>query len=234
LEKDSALKGVHDAFHTVAEMRNLVDMLDTFRATPRFDMYNQSPWAAGPTMSAIISNAQALGLSNLVRKGLFGSFLHMYNMLQQMGAIEKVEVLEDLCKLFTQEVFVGQRPKSNFASILSRFKGATPTHFKGGGGHTSMIFTPHENNMDTHIKVEERIYPRTTSLFVSQFLTDYRFDTHTVDVLISKMNLRIPRDAPDRTKILALFGHHEKYIKSVTQLRKLLLEEFTGRLPSPS
>jgi hypothetical protein len=128
-------------------------------------------------------------------------------------------------------MFVGQHPKNNFASILSRFKGATPTHFKGGGGHTSMMFTPRENDMDAQIKVEERIDPRTTSLFVSQFLTDYRFATHTVNVLISKLNLRIPRDAFDRTKILALFGHHEKYVKSVTQLQKLLLEEFTGRLP---
>jgi hypothetical protein len=94
-----------------------------------------------------------------------------------------------------------------------------------------MMFTPRENDMDAQIKVEERIDPRTTSLFVSQFLTDYRFATHTVNVLISKLNLRIPRDAFDRTKILAIFGHHEKYVKSVTQLQKLLLEEFTGRLP---
>jgi hypothetical protein len=121
LEEDSALKGLHDAFHTVAEMRNLVDMLDTFRATPRFDMYNQSPWAAGSTMSAIVGNAQALGLSNLVRKGVFGSFLHMYNMLQQIGAIEKIEVLEDLCTLFMQCLSVSiQRTISLPSSPVSR------------------------------------------------------------------------------------------------------------------
>jgi hypothetical protein len=115
-------------------------MLPDFRKTSRFDMYHQSPWVAGSTLSAILGNAQMLGISYLGSEGIFGSFLHAYNMPVSIGMLEKIDVLEYLCSLFLKEAFMGLRPNNNFSTNLFRFGGAKLTQLNSSKKH--VLFMP--------------------------------------------------------------------------------------------
>jgi hypothetical protein len=90
-----------------------------------FDVYGQSPWVVGSALGSILGNMQILGLT-LFCTGVFGIFLHMYNMLSQICAVPKIDALEAFCNLFLDDVFMGSRPTKNFSNILHRLDGAHP------------------------------------------------------------------------------------------------------------
>lgn len=105
----------------------LVDKLylDSYLSEERFDLYYQSPWTAGYHMSEILHHAIDAGLRLCNSEGFVGAVLHIYNALRQLKAIDAVPLLEDLCKLFLRQIFLGSLPVANFSSHFRRFLGGT-------------------------------------------------------------------------------------------------------------
>ncbi len=57
---------------------------------------------------------------------MLGSVLHTYNLVRQIAPLSSrpIQLLEHLCDLFVDNIFLGSRPKRNFKNVLFRFQGA--------------------------------------------------------------------------------------------------------------
>lgn len=99
--------------------------LDEYLVEKRFDLYFQSPWTAGYHMCEILHHSMDTGLRFCNSKGHVGAVLHVYNALRQLGFIPAVTLLDDLCEVFTREIFLGSLPTTNFSSNFRRFLGGT-------------------------------------------------------------------------------------------------------------
>jgi hypothetical protein len=147
-------------------------------------LYNQSPWVASNAAVAVPGNVRLLGLMLLRNEGIFGCFLHMYNMLAQLSIIPKIPVLEDLCELFLDEAFMGTRPTEKFSNILLRFNKAPARLYERKGIPTMSTWR------DAGQKCEERIDPLKVSVFLNLFFRASRFDTYTFGKLAADMKLK--------------------------------------------
>jgi hypothetical protein len=63
------------------QLANFSDLLKTYCDRTELAIYDQAPWTAGGIFAAMLGHAQYIGLVLLRRQGIFGSFLHAYNML---------------------------------------------------------------------------------------------------------------------------------------------------------
>ncbi|KAK3622517.1 hypothetical protein LTR56_022146 [Elasticomyces elasticus] len=84
--------------------------LETFTGTARFDLYYQMPWTAGMQLSETLYGALEFGVALCRTRGIFGQMLHT----------PSSPLLEQLCDLFIDQIFLGERPKKNFQNILLR------------------------------------------------------------------------------------------------------------------
>jgi hypothetical protein len=170
IEKDTFQKSHRIDGHEAELLRNVSELLKRFTCTNCFDLYHQSPWVAGSNMSAILGNAPALGLIMLGRQGIFVRMLHMYNMLQKLGIIKDVQLLELLCNLFVKEVFLGSRPNQKFDTIQNRSLGGSLV-WSGTRNGPSFLAPPkvcitHDGNREIKI-LEQRWDPLEVSPFVN-------------------------------------------------------------------
>ena len=225
LENDPTFAGLL-AYETLGFADNLIGMIHDFRKINLFDMYKQSLWVASSAMSNLLSNAQVVGLLYLGYQGIFASFLHAYNMMVAIGVLEKIEIVEDLCELFLQQVFMGLRPRRKFSSKLFRFSGAKLTHLKTT--KTNVMCLP--TSAAAVIAAENRVNPISMSLFASRLVSGSGFDKQLVDKIIATTDVKIPRNATPWQKVDSLMGTHDALQKSFQQSEKLLVAEFTGRL----
>jgi hypothetical protein len=147
-------------------LRDVSELLRRFTSINRFDLYHQSPWVAGSNMSAILGNAQFLGLIVLAREGVFGMMLHMYNMLLQLSIVENIPLLELLCDLFLKEIFLGSRPARRFTSVQNRFLGGS-LKWNGKRNKPGYVAPPIQfKGRYRFAKVEQRLNPISLSPFI--------------------------------------------------------------------
>lgn len=96
-----------------------------------------------------------------------GNVLHAYNLLRLKGFLKKpIPILEKLCEMLHDAVFLGHRPTTNFHSALYRFQGGktgsrltADPHSGAEAGRSHFIATPkhlpHLGAQDRRIKPEE-------------------------------------------------------------------------------
>ncbi|EOD43893.1 putative amidohydrolase 3 protein [Neofusicoccum parvum UCRNP2] len=113
--------------HTVPTAAGLVGVSDRLKALlheKRLDLYSQSPWTGGQQMVQILGYALEAGLSLCNQRGIVGTVLHGYNLVQQLTKEPtKNPLLDALSDLFLEPVFLGRLPTSNYQSIWLRFLG---------------------------------------------------------------------------------------------------------------
>ncbi|RMD44690.1 hypothetical protein DV735_g399, partial [Chaetothyriales sp. CBS 134920] len=96
-----------------------------------WDLYFQSPWIAGNHMLEIIDLSHYYGEKLFAYRHYVGSVLHSYNILERLAGLEKIPLLEFLCKQFESTFFPGGRPTGNFRACWSRYIGARLKFNKG-------------------------------------------------------------------------------------------------------
>jgi hypothetical protein len=129
----------------------------------------------------------------------FTSFLHLYNMLQHIGVMEKTEVLEALCDLYLEQVFVGVRPKQAFKSALLAFHGGTIK--PDGNGSWNLAAKRGTRGVEAmYQKAFSRMQPRTWSLFSNLSCLSNGYDMLSAQKLGKGMKLKSKHDSSDDTK----------------------------------
>ncbi|RMZ81049.1 hypothetical protein DV738_g2481, partial [Chaetothyriales sp. CBS 135597] len=96
-----------------------------------WDLYFQSPWIAGNHMLEMIDLGHYYGEKLFAYRHYVGSVLHSYNILGQLAGLQKIPVLEFLCRQFESTFFPGGRPTSNFRACWTRYIGARLKFNKG-------------------------------------------------------------------------------------------------------
>jgi hypothetical protein len=196
------------------QLPNFSDLLKTYCGRTELAIYDQAPWTAGGIFAAMLGHAQYIGLVLLRRQGIFGSFLHAYNMLQHLKVIPQIEPLEGLCALFDKEIFMGTRPNERFESHLARFNGRSATV------PTRQTSSP-----------EDRFSLSETSVFINQSLLYTNLDHFTVKKLGHGLKLRSTESSSDTAKAAEIFDHFSRFEDLFTRLETVLMAEFKGDMP---
>ncbi|GKT66445.1 hypothetical protein ColTof4_03937 [Colletotrichum tofieldiae] len=146
----------------VTHFRELVAGLDDFTSEKRFDLYYQAPWASGCHMVQVLNLAFEEGLLLCCDVGYVPAALHMYNALRNVDApIKRIPLLEDLCEVFKDRLFLGVLPTRNFSSSFRRAMGRGLERVKGPNGtRVGGIAEP-----DWHSSRRGRADPAKSSLF---------------------------------------------------------------------
>lgn len=132
------LKGEGKGHPQYRSMHRCQEALQSFVGHRRFDLYFQHPWVCGNHISNLLCMAMRQGLKLLNANGTAGAILSLYNMLRQLGPsmTTSIPIMEHLCTLLGDTVFLGPRPTTDFLKIFQRFLGAKVDHTKSRAGRS--------------------------------------------------------------------------------------------------
>jgi hypothetical protein len=206
--------------------------LDEYLAEKRFDLYYQSPWTAGFHMCEILHHSIDAGLRLCNSEGRVGAVLHVYNALRQLKSIDAIPLLDDLCRVFQREIFLGSLPTENFSSHFRRFIGGT---VKLEASQTSTDTRQGRRAIGLPAKLPsgrdyvKRLMPGKMSLFYE--LYNERFAT-TIDFW-SRLYTGKPSAALAKPQLEGIleYANFTPSTKLLTKMSAIVLEEFTGRAP---
>ncbi|GIK06292.1 hypothetical protein Aspvir_001939 [Aspergillus viridinutans] len=223
----SALEGVHSTEDDAAIFYSLLlqvqaDHLDGFVREQRFDLYYQSPWVAGCHMVEILDVAFLYGVSLCCELGYVCAVLHLYNALRHLDPpIHKITLLEQLCQLFLQPLFLGTLPKENFSSHFRRAMGQgrekTATSDRRSG--LSMPCTISERKADG----------KRLSLFHALSSFNYQPTIEFWTRVYIDPALRQPSHA--QAARVSQEIHSVPFSDPLGRIKTAVMEEFTGELP---
>lgn len=108
-------------------------MLEHFISTMRFDMFHLSPWVSGMHMAEFLVLSAEIGAHSWHHAYYVGTTFYIYQTLIALEVIKSTDfpVMERLCDLFKDTVFLGQRPLRNLLSCYQRWSGGTLSFPKG-------------------------------------------------------------------------------------------------------
>lgn len=101
--------------------------LHKFVNTVKFDLFYQAPWTSSQHMAEHLSGASDVGMKGLHHGHYVGTTLYIYHCLVLLKVMtpNQVPLLERLCNLFEESVFLGQRPSRNLHSCYGRWSGGS-------------------------------------------------------------------------------------------------------------
>ncbi|KJX98001.1 hypothetical protein TI39_contig446g00003 [Zymoseptoria brevis] len=102
--------------------------LDRYIKSDGSTLYHQMPWTAGSHMGEILYSAMDLGFTVCSTRDMLGKVLHAYNAVRTVGRSKTTPILllEQLCDLFSAQIFLGARPNAKFHPTYWRFLGGKP------------------------------------------------------------------------------------------------------------
>ncbi|KAG9780009.1 hypothetical protein KCU88_g3870, partial [Aureobasidium melanogenum] len=113
-------------------LQNLEFDLRAYAKHRCWDLYFQSPWVAGNHVLEMLDLCHYYGMRVFNYRHYVGAVLHSYNVLQQLGGLEEIPILESLCTQFSGMFFPGgTRPKASFRACWGRYVGARLKFKKG-------------------------------------------------------------------------------------------------------
>ena len=120
-------------------------VLHRFVNTIRFDIYYQAPWTSCQHMAEHLSAASDMGAKAWHHAYYVGTALYIYHCLVLLNVIypDQVPVLERLCHLFEDSVFLGQRPRRNLFSCYKRWAGGSLDFTQGSCNAIHSHQNPH-------------------------------------------------------------------------------------------
>lgn len=105
-------------------LQKVLDSLEGYSREVRFDLYHQAPWTAGCHMVEILTVAMFEGLHLCCDTVYLCALLHIYNALRSIDSgFRHVELLDQLCEIFQDKLFLGGFPTENFSSHFRRVNG---------------------------------------------------------------------------------------------------------------
>jgi len=119
---DNCREVMLDVQRSILQQR--AESLKEYVCEQRFDLYYQAPWTAGCHIVEILDVAFSDGLRLCCELGYVCAVLHLYNALRQLDPpINKILLLEQLCQVLLDPLFIGALPKENFSSHFRRAMG---------------------------------------------------------------------------------------------------------------
>ncbi|KAL4912485.1 hypothetical protein BDW62DRAFT_19468 [Aspergillus aurantiobrunneus] len=198
--------------------------LDEYTGEVRFDLYYQSPWVAGCHMVEILDFAYFYGIRLSTELGYVCAVLHLYNALRCLDApIHRINLLDQLCQVFLEPIFLGLLPKENFSS-----------HFRRAMGQGLYRERPSNTNQHSRLTMASTASKRdidrhSTSLFYtltsSNFLPSMDFWT--------RVYIQPGVKQPSRSQVAQVERelHGVPFNDPLDKIKTALMPEFTGELP---
>jgi hypothetical protein len=117
------------------------DNLEAYTKEQRFDLYYQAPWTAGCHMVEILHHTMEIGLGLCFKQGFVPAVLHLYNALRKTDSeMRRIDLLEDLCDIFLESLFLKSKPEANFSSSFRRAMGARLTQDRDALTNATRVF----------------------------------------------------------------------------------------------
>jgi hypothetical protein len=108
----------------LSDLQSVLDGLEGYTRENRFDLYSQAPWTAGCHIVEILSVAMFEGLHLCCDTGYLCALLHLYNALRKIDSnFRQIKLLDQLCEIFLDKLFLGVFPTENFSSHFRRAMG---------------------------------------------------------------------------------------------------------------
>ena len=103
-----------------------------------WDLIYQAPWVAGNHVLEILDVCNYYGHHLLKYRHYVGAVFHSYNVLKQLGGLDEIPILEQICTQLCRISFPGGKPpKANFHASWARYVGARLKFKKGYRGKHS-------------------------------------------------------------------------------------------------
>lgn len=133
------------AFH----LQNLETDLKAYSQQNKWDLLFQSPYVAGSHILEMLDLCHYYGSKLFVYRHYIGSLVHSYNVMTQLGGLEKIPLMEYLCEEFKHAFFpAGERPTRSFRGCWTRYIGARikfkKSHKRNNKDSWCMAIPPHE------------------------------------------------------------------------------------------
>jgi hypothetical protein len=107
-------------------LQSVLDGLEGYTRETHFDLYSQAPWTAGCHIVEILTVAMFEGLHLCCDTGYLCALLHLYNGLRRIDSnFRQITLLDQLCEIFLDKLFLGVFPTENFSSHFRRAMGGT-------------------------------------------------------------------------------------------------------------
>ncbi|KAI8311170.1 hypothetical protein K4K61_012567 [Colletotrichum sp. SAR11_59] len=203
----------------------LYDVLGTYLREKAFDFYHQAPWTAAGHMSEMLYKAGSTGETLCFMTPFVPSTLHLYNALAQSAfGMKKIPLMEDLCDLLVDPVFLGSRPTKNYLSHYRRAVWGAKRNKKG--------FPDDINNAGSQFHRElfpEQRIARPESVFRHQVKNDYRFHPEYMAIVFGERP-ELARTSAVRLKMRSMAAKTD-VSGIIDKSKELVLPEFRGRIP---
>ncbi|KAJ0361253.1 hypothetical protein COL154_003093 [Colletotrichum chrysophilum] len=206
--------------------KELYDQLDAYLREKAFDLYHQAPWTAGGHMLEMLYKAGSAGAALCFATEFVPSTLHLYNALTRSAfGMKKIQLMEDLCDLTVNTVFLGSRPTHNYVSHYRRAVWGTKRSNKGVPGDAHNAGSQFHRELIQTVRVGQL-----ETVFRHQIANDYVMHPEYLAMVFGE-SPDLARTEPVRSRIRGMAGKSNVF-DIMDKSKKLVLPEFRGRLPT--
>ncbi|KAF4888406.1 hypothetical protein CGCVW01_v014489 [Colletotrichum viniferum] len=206
--------------------KELYDMLDTYLREKAFDLYHQAPWTAGGHMLEMLYKAGSAGEALCFGAEFVPCTLHLYNALTRSAfGMKKIQLMEDLCDLTVDTVFLGNRPTQNYVSHYRRAVWGTKRNNKGVPGDANNAGSQFHRELIQKVRVGQL-------KTVFRYLIDNDYVVHPeYSAMVFGERPDLARTEPVRSRIRGMVAKSDVF-DMMDKSKELVLPEFRGRLPT--
>ncbi|RQM06501.1 hypothetical protein DH86_00003685, partial [Scytalidium sp. 3C] len=209
-------------------------LLESFITTKRFDFFYQSPWVSGMHIVGDLARGGDCGW-RLWHYGYFvGTTLHVYNALVQAKLMEAtaIPILESLCDIYEDSLFLGKRNGHNVLSCWQRWSGGKvkiPTHGKRKhdiGGMRKWNFCGVADSSHGGNNTNRNFNPSKVSIFSLLVESRCIFDDKILAWVYLPKNKRKKYQDKDIAKAKKIMEEEGSISKYAERLQAAVLQEF--------
>ncbi|KAF4813115.1 hypothetical protein CGCSCA5_v008597 [Colletotrichum siamense] len=206
--------------------KELYDQLGAYLREKAFDLYHQAPWTAGGHMLEMLYKAGSAGAALCFTTEFVPSTLHLYNALTRSAfGMKKIQLMEDLCDLTVNTVFLGSRPTHNYVSHYRRAVWGTKRNNKGVPGDAHNAGSQFHRELIQTVRVGQL-----ETVFRHQIANDYVMHPEYLAMVFGE-SPDLARTEPVRSRIRGMAGKSNVF-DIMDKSKRLVLPEFRGRLPT--
>ncbi|KAE9579081.1 hypothetical protein CGMCC3_g4688 [Colletotrichum fructicola] len=206
--------------------KELYDLLDAYLCEKAFDLYHQAPWTAGGHMLEMLYKAGSVGEALCFGTQFVPCTLHLYNALTRSAfGMKKIQLMEDLCDLTVDTVFLGSRPTQNYVSHYRRAVWGTKRNNKGVPGDAHNAGSQFHRELIQKVRVGQL-----KTVFRHQIANDYIIHPEYLAMVFGERP-DLARTEPVRSRIRGMADKSDVF-DMMEKSKELVLPEFRGRLPT--
>ena len=199
------------------------ESLKKYACEQRFDLYYQAPWTAGCHIVEILDVAFSQGLHLCCDLGYVCAVLHLYNALRRLDTpINKILLLEQLCQMLLDPLFLGTLPRENFSSHFRRTMGQPMKKKNDSDRNTPVLSKATATSL-------RRVVRSTLSVFYELHGSYYQPTSDFWVRIYTNPGIR----RPSRTQVRDVTNlvHSKPFNVSLEKIKTRVLPEFNSEIP---